>query len=344
MSMQTQQPTQSAPAPALTDSDADIEEGAFVIPPSLRDEPVFFVFSFRDRDGTRAKVPCDASSVRAKSVNGYEPPTTVTFEEAHDLVTKSRERYSGRNQLDGIMLSLVESGLTCIDLDDVVDPDTGEADQWAVDLVNDCDSYAEISSSSTGLHIFLDDDAGLAPEVKKAGKIEVYDERGIAVTFRHVVGTPETLNETNGLTQAYQRQYNNSGQTSSSSGSSGSSSDETAEYSSDDYNDSDELNEKQEQLISAIEEYGDDMTQLLWTDGDSKWEQGDFKSRSEADFRLLQDLLFWAEESRVLKPYDYTDEELVQVYLLSDLAQRPEAREEYYAPLSLAEARRICGY
>ena len=54
----------------------------------------------------------------------------------------------------GIVLTPA-AGLTFIDLDDVRDPDTGALDSWAAQMVEKFDSWAEISVSGTGAHIFV---------------------------------------------------------------------------------------------------------------------------------------------------------------------------------------------
>jgi putative DNA primase/helicase len=56
---------------------------------------------------------------------------------------------------DGFGVALTrEAGITFVDLDDVRDPDTGVIDPWVMQMVERFDSWAEISVSGTGLHIF----------------------------------------------------------------------------------------------------------------------------------------------------------------------------------------------
>src|SRR5207344_3081678 len=54
----------------------------------------------------------------------------------------------------GVVLTAA-AGITFIDLDHVRDPDSGEIQAWALAVVDTFDSWAEISVSGTGLHIFV---------------------------------------------------------------------------------------------------------------------------------------------------------------------------------------------
>jgi primase-polymerase (primpol)-like protein len=55
---------------------------------------------------------------------------------------------------DGVQFVLNESDLyTGIDLDACVNPDTGEVEPWAAQIVACFDAYTEVSPSGTGLRI-----------------------------------------------------------------------------------------------------------------------------------------------------------------------------------------------
>ena len=54
---------------------------------------------------------------------------------------------------DGFGVALT-GGIIFVDLDDVRDPITGVIDEWALQLVVTFDSWAEVSVSGTGIHIF----------------------------------------------------------------------------------------------------------------------------------------------------------------------------------------------
>lgn len=90
--------------------------------------------------------------------------------------------------------------LMYIDFDDVRDPETEEVSPEVAELVERLDSYTEISSSGTGLHVLvyaeLPPGVGMVNEdLDVQGSIEMYDHaRFFAGTWHHVEGTPRTIN------------------------------------------------------------------------------------------------------------------------------------------------------
>jgi hypothetical protein len=99
--------------------------------------------------------------------------------------------YRKRN-LDGIGFVLGD-GLAGVDLDDCRDPKSGVLEDWARDIVDELDSYTEISPSGTGVKIFLRGE--LPPGVReKKGSIEIYTRgKYFTVTGHHLPGTPTSL-------------------------------------------------------------------------------------------------------------------------------------------------------
>ena len=55
----------------------------------------------------------------------------------------------------GVGFQFHDNGIVGVDLDNCRDPCTGEVNGWAQRIVNDCDSWTEISLSGKGLHIFI---------------------------------------------------------------------------------------------------------------------------------------------------------------------------------------------
>ena len=96
--------------------------------------------------------------------------------------------------------------ITFIDLDDVRDPDTGERHPKAEDIIERADSYAQVSTSGTGDHVFvigplpdgvetIDHQLPDHPDFPDA-EIEVYDkDRPISMTGDQIPGTPDEVNE-----------------------------------------------------------------------------------------------------------------------------------------------------
>lgn len=94
-----------------------------------------------------------------------------------------------------------------LDFDDCRDPETGEIDEWVMEIVERADSFAQISTSGTGIHVFL---KGSIPSVVKnepAG-IEMYDrDRYFAMTGDHLEGTPLEIQENQALLDELHAEY-----------------------------------------------------------------------------------------------------------------------------------------
>jgi hypothetical protein len=85
-----------------------------------------------------------------------------------------------------------EDDLCGVDLDKCLDPETGEIEDWAREVIGELDSYTEISPSGTGVHILAR--AALPEGRNRRGRFEAYDRgRYFTVTGRHLAGTPQTI-------------------------------------------------------------------------------------------------------------------------------------------------------
>jgi len=98
-----------------------------------------------------------------------KPKNRATFEEACAALE--------RGDVDAIGFVFSDNDpFTAIDLDDVIDPETGEIAAWASEIVRDFPTYWEISLSGNGLHGIS---IGNKPGPLCGGKpIEIYDGRG----------------------------------------------------------------------------------------------------------------------------------------------------------------------
>src|SRR5215210_5613582 len=140
------------------------------IPEELRQRPQWLVWKLEQRDGKPTKVPYIAGGVGRASSTDSE--TWRTFEEAVQALR------TGRFAGIGFVFSSGDP-FAGVDLDDCRDPETGELEEWAAEVIQDLDGYAEVSQSGTGVHIIL---RGKAPN-KKRGKVEAYSsERYFATT------------------------------------------------------------------------------------------------------------------------------------------------------------------
>jgi hypothetical protein len=90
-----------------------------------------------------------------------------------------------------------------VDLDDVLDPNTGEISSWASTIVERLDSYAEISPSLTGVKIWLRaSEAEVTRAYKKPG-LEVYTRgRYFTVTGLPLAGEVKAIEKRGDVLQA----------------------------------------------------------------------------------------------------------------------------------------------
>jgi putative DNA primase/helicase len=119
------------------------------------------------------KVPCSArTGRRASSTNSL---TWGTFQDA--LEAYENGEFAGL----GFVFSTGDP-FTGIDLDNCVDED-GEIAPWALEIVHYFDSYTELSTSGSGLHIIV---RGDVPNRRKGG-IEVYSSNRYFAVTGHIV-------------------------------------------------------------------------------------------------------------------------------------------------------------
>jgi putative DNA primase/helicase len=128
------------------------------------------------------KPPIKATDGNAASHSN--PQTWGTYEQA--LATY----HAG--YANGIGVVLHKNGIVGIDLDHCVDPTTGVIGRWASTVVQQLNSYTEITVSGTGLRVFVE--GRLPGKGHKKTSIELYDnERYFTVSGHHLNGTPPTI-------------------------------------------------------------------------------------------------------------------------------------------------------
>jgi hypothetical protein len=113
-----------------------------------------------------------------------DPTTWGTVEEA---VSRAE-----RDGLDGVGFVFSEDDPYCgVDLDGCRDPETGNLEGWAQEIIDELASYTEVSPSGTGIHVIV---RGVLPRSGKRGQIEMYDSgRYFTVTGEHLNGTSRTV-------------------------------------------------------------------------------------------------------------------------------------------------------
>jgi putative DNA primase/helicase len=173
------------------------------IPDELKGRKSWVDWRNESRDGKPTKVPYQTCG--AKLAESNDPATWGTFGDA--LATYHAGGF------DGIGIEL-GNGLAGIDLDGCRNPETGEIDDWAREVIARFPSYAEVSPSGTGVKILV---YGTFPTDKtgaKTGKrnkpngtgyggkepgIEAYHRgRYFAITGHGLETAPQNVKEFNG--------------------------------------------------------------------------------------------------------------------------------------------------
>jgi hypothetical protein len=150
---------------------------------NIRDLRQWLCWRTEERDGKSTKVPY--SPLTGERASSTDPKTWASYSAA---VTASKEQGYG-----GIGFVFTPDDDLCgIDLDACIDLETGEIESWAQEMIEELDSYTEISPSGTGVHILV---RGTLPEGRnRKGRFEAYDRgRYFTVTGRHLSSTPQSI-------------------------------------------------------------------------------------------------------------------------------------------------------
>lgn len=327
---------------ALDDETSDmvaVDTAILSVPDSLADSEIWIGYRIVDDD---RKVPVDPTRPRnPDSIDATDTSNGVDFEDALEAIHTSRQT-PGR-EIDGVGVQLDgDSELCLIDLDGCVQD--GRVEQFAMDMVRDIGSYAELSPSQTGLHIIVRDPQGVDSDYRNKDKIEVYDgARYATFSGAQLQATSDEIEKISGIVGAYQRRHNAEKTTSSASN--------TSDKSETDFDDVDvdangSLSDKQQRLVDAMLTWADDKVSELWNESGA-WrcqmfydsEQQDY-DRSDADDFLARSIAFWADESRVLSDVEYSNRELSSVFMRAELANRSKCQHRSdYVPRTINSAR-----
>ena len=145
------------------------------IPEAMRTLPRWVVWRHEERNGKSTKVPF--SALTGKRAASDDPQTWSAFETATEVF--DRGGWAGI----GFMLG---DGFVGIDLDHCRNPETGEIEPKAAQVIQDIRSYAEASPSGTGIHIVA---KGKLPDGRRRiGTIEMYDSGRYFTVTGNVVG------------------------------------------------------------------------------------------------------------------------------------------------------------
>ncbi len=154
----------------------------------------------------KAKIPYNArTGARASSTDSE---TWSTFDEAVRAFEGQGQGSHSQGSYDGVgFVFSSEDPYAGVDLDKCRDPETGEIDDWAAEIVAALGRYAEVSPSGTGVHVIV---RGKAMN-KKRGDVEAYSsERYFTVTGEALESSPphdvpisERQTELDALTRKY---------------------------------------------------------------------------------------------------------------------------------------------
>jgi primase-polymerase (primpol)-like protein len=149
----------------------------------LRDLRQWLVWRSEERDGKPTKIPY--SPLTGSKASSTDPKTWAGYPEA---VSVCKER-----GFDGVgFVFTSEDDLCGVDLDGCLNPETGEIEGWAQEIIEELNSYTEISPSGAGVHVLVR--ATLPEGRNRKGRFEVYDRaRYFAVTGEHLAGTPQGI-------------------------------------------------------------------------------------------------------------------------------------------------------
>ena len=168
-----------------------------VLPAELRERDQWVCWREEKRDGKPTKVPVVPE--QGGFASSTDPETWSNFNTAFD--------YATNGNADGVGFVFTEDDdIVGVDLDDCHDPETGEADEVARDIIDRLDSYTEISPSGTGFHVLIE---GSLPEGRnRRGSVELYETaRFFTVTGDYVEGTPTQVARRQDALEAIHRDY-----------------------------------------------------------------------------------------------------------------------------------------
>jgi putative DNA primase/helicase len=157
-------------------------------PACLRARAQWVCWKYVQRGDKWTKSPVNPHTGEIDDANSAA--TWGTFDEAIATLRRSRD-------LAGIGFVFTADDPYCgIDLDDCIDPSTGEPKPWGQQIIDSLSSYCEISPSGTGVKIFIE---GIKPGERcrhayHDGEVEIYDRgRFFAVTGQKLPESASTV-------------------------------------------------------------------------------------------------------------------------------------------------------
>ncbi|NEU59140.1 hypothetical protein [Halorussus sp. MSC15.2] len=257
--------------------DSESAVAVSALPDELCEREQWVCWREEERDGKATKIPVTPGSGEFASSTDSE--TWTEFETALDYVETG--------SADGIGFVFTDDDpIVGVDLDDCRDPETGDADDAALDIIERLDSYTEVSPSGTGYHVLI---KGELPDGRnRRGSFELYDTaRFFPVTGDHVEETPTRVARRQDALAAIHREYvQDTGDDSETEPDRRGSTDEGSATDGSDNVDVDL--EDEELLEKAMNASNGAKFERLW-----KGNTGGYESQSEADMAICNLLAFW---------------------------------------------------
>jgi primase-polymerase (primpol)-like protein len=152
---------------------------------NIRDLRQWLCWRSEERDGKPTnKVPY--SPLTGEKASSTNPETWANYSEA-----VSAHREHGHHGIGFVFTP--EDDLCGVDLDGCL-TETGEIESWAREIIEELNSYTEVSPSGRGIHVLLMGSLPIGRQRK--GRIEMYDRsRFFTITGHHLANAPATIND-----------------------------------------------------------------------------------------------------------------------------------------------------
>lgn len=174
------------------------------IPERMRVYSSWVMWKYQLRDGKWAKVPqkvmfsCMDGATRTVYYQNISMTKPKLWQPWNKLRANNWAMELFADQLVGLGFCISANDPFCaIDLDHCRNPETGEIADYALKIIEDLNSYTELSTTGTGVHIYIvGKKPGLARCRRNGVKVEIYDDkRFVALTGNHLPGTPTDVEE-----------------------------------------------------------------------------------------------------------------------------------------------------
>lgn len=157
------------------------------VPLDLRSRPQWVCYKLRSKpNGKSDKIPTDPET--GHEINALSPDNWSSFERATAAANSSKHR------MNGVGFALTgRDPFVCVDLDGCVQD--GQPNEWAAGIIKDLDSYAELSPSQKGVHVWVYGGVPAKNRPQVVGReVEIYAKgRFMTITGDHLRGTPSDI-------------------------------------------------------------------------------------------------------------------------------------------------------